>query len=139
MLVSSFDEEYREVSRVTILIFILVLTSTHIALANGPETMMNKSGLDIQFRDSERYGVKAEEQRLIVDVIAESEKEIRTLLPTLPINIAVIVTFVDEDFDYWGTSMGLNGHADAPGVVFVEISVKFPGGISAAVNKNLPR
>jgi hypothetical protein len=100
---------------------------------------MDQTGLDIQFKDSERYGVKPEEQRLITNIIAEAERRVRALVPSLPEDISVIVTFVDERFDYWGTSMDLNGRSDAPGLVIIDISAGFPGGISAAVNKNLSR
>jgi hypothetical protein len=126
-------------SRAITIILICILSSTHTVLANDTETWMDQTGLDIQFRDSERYGVEPEEQSLITDIIAGAEERVRALVPALPANISVIVTFVDEGFDYWGTSMGLNGRSDAPGVVVIDISTGFPGGISAAVNKNLSR
>ena len=126
-------------SRASTVILICMLAGTHTVSANDTETWMDQTGLDIQFKDGERYGVKPEEERLITDIIIGAEREVRGLVPALPENIGVIVTFVDESFDYWGTPMGLNGRSDAPGVVVIDISTGFPGGISAAVNKNLSR
>jgi len=33
--------------------------------------------------------------------------------------------------------MGLNGRAKAPGLVMFDISTRYPGGITAAINRNL--
>jgi hypothetical protein len=126
-------------SKVSTIILIFILTSAQTGLANNMETLMDKTGLDIQFKDCQRYKVKPEEMRLITDIIEGSEEKVRALLPALPQNINVTVTFVEENFNYWGTSMGLNGRADAPGIVVIDISTRCPGGISAAVNKNLSR
>jgi hypothetical protein len=126
-------------SRASTLILICALTGTPTVLANDTAAWMAEPGLDIQFKDGARYGVKPEEERLITDIITGAEEEVRALVPALPESISVIVTFVDESFDYWGTSMGLNGRSDAPGVVVIDISTGFPGGISAAVNRNLSR
>ena len=118
-------------------ILISILLSAQPALSIDTEIVMDRKGLDIQFINSERHEVGNEEQRHIIDIIAGSERKIRALLPDLPNDISVTVTFVDKDFNHWGTSMGLNGRADAPGVVTFDISTRFPGGISEVVNKNL--
>jgi hypothetical protein len=96
-------------SKVSTIILIFILTSAQTGLANNMETLMDKTGLDIQFKDCQRYKVKPEEMRLITDIIEGSEEKVRALLPALPQNINVTVTFVEEDFNYWGTSMGLMG------------------------------
>lgn len=124
-------------SRASRILLIFILWGAEVALANDADILMGKAGLDIQFNDSKRHEVTLEEQRLITRIITTSETKIRALLPALPKNISVTVTFVDEDFNHWGTSMGLNGRADAPGVVVFDVSTRFPGGISAAANKNL--
>jgi hypothetical protein len=120
-------------------VLFFMLASTQIVWATDVEASADAVGLEIAFKDGEKYDVKPEEVRLITDIISSAEKKVRELLPDLPEDISVTVTFVDKDFNYWGTSMGLNGQTDAPGVVGVEISTRYPGGIAAAVNKNLSR
>lgn len=77
-----------------------------------------------------------EQKQLITNIILESEKEIRTLLPTLPNGIEVNVEIVDWDLDVVD---GVTGRTDTniPPFVAIQISDKFPGGITKAVEKAL--
>ena len=42
-------------SKVSTIILIFILTSAQTGLANNMETLMDKTGLDIQFKDCQRY------------------------------------------------------------------------------------
>lgn len=77
-----------------------------------------------------------EQKQLIQNVILDSEKEIRTLLPTLPESIEVNVEIVDWDLDLVG---GVTGRTDSntPPFVAIQISDKFPGGVTKAVQTAL--
>ena len=61
-------------------------------------------------------------------------RSVRTLFPTLTETINVSVVIVDRDLNAVG---GVAGRADAPGEVLIEISSRFPGGLSAAVEAGL--
>jgi hypothetical protein len=133
----SYSPGYRDMSKATAIVLIFFLSITQSALADDTDVLTDNKLLKIGFVDSEKYDVTADELRLITDIITRSEQKVRGLLPTLPEKIDVIVTFVDEDFNHWGMPMGLNGRAEAPGVAIFDISTRFPGGIDAAVKKNL--
>ena len=94
-----------------------------------------RSGLDIIYED-DKFKFKEEEKQLIDSIIVQSEKEIRTLLPSLPNDIKVIVTIIDRNIDVVG---GISGRADAhtPGELLIEVSNEFPDGIAAAVKTSL--
>ncbi len=76
------------------------------------------------------------QKELIREVVLESEKEIRTLLPTLPDSINVSLEIVDWDLDVVG---GVTGRTETntPPVVFIQISEKFPGGVTKATQTAL--
>ena len=124
-------------SRTTRIFLIFCLIISQSVLADNGDSFVDSRVLDIQFIDSDKYDVTTDERRQITDIINRSEQRVRTLLPTLPKNICVKVIFVDEDFNHWGMPMGLNGRAEAPGLVIFDISTRYPGGINAAINKNL--
>ncbi|MGB5431034.1 DUF2268 domain-containing putative Zn-dependent protease [Eudoraea sp.] len=76
------------------------------------------------------------QKQLIGEVIINSEKEIRNLIPKLPDSIKVIVEIVDWNLDFVG---GVTGRTEtnSPPLVAIQISDKFPGGITNAVNTAL--
>ncbi len=76
------------------------------------------------------------QRELIREVVLESENEIRTLLPTLPDSIQVSLEIVDWDLDLVG---GVTGRTEtnSPPVVLIQISEKFPGGVTKAAQKAL--
>ena len=94
-----------------------------------------KSGVDIMF-DEDVYEFSQEDKQLITDIILQSEKEVRTLLPTLPKDIRLIISIIDRNIDEVG---GVTGRAEThtPGEVIVEISNVFPGGVKEAVKTSL--
>lgn len=78
----------------------------------------------------------APQKELIHEVVLESEKEIRNLLPTLPDSISVSLEIVDWDLDVVG---GVTGRTEtnSPPVVLIQISEKFPGGVTKATQMAL--
>lgn len=92
-----------------------------------------EKGLVINFEEN-KYKFTEGEKRLIKSIIAQSEKKVRALLPTLTKNIRVKVSILDREIDGVG---GVTGRADAPGEVIIQISNVFPGGISAAAKTGL--
>jgi len=90
--------------------------------------------LTIVFLDEAKSRFSDDEKHLIKDMIQCAEKEVRVLLPTLPEEIEVTAIIVDRNIDVVG---GVSGRADAPGVVLIEFSRVFPGGISAAAQSAL--
>ena len=78
----------------------------------------------------------APQKEMIREVVLESEKEIRSLLPTLPDSINVSLEIVDWDLDVVG---GVTGRTEtnSPPVVLVQISEKFPGGVTKATQTAL--
>ena len=90
--------------------------------------------LTIVFEVESGTGFSDDEKQLITGMMQRAEKEVRTLLPTLPEEIKVTATIVDRNIDIVG---GVSGRADAPGVVLIEFSRVFPGGVSAAAQSSL--
>nr|WP_297788681.1 DUF2268 domain-containing putative Zn-dependent protease [uncultured Allomuricauda sp.] len=78
----------------------------------------------------------ASEKELIRETVLESEQEIRFLLPTLPDSITVSLEIVDWDLDVVG---GVTGRTEtnSPPLVLIQISEKFPGGVSKATQTAL--
>ncbi|MBO0329824.1 DUF2268 domain-containing putative Zn-dependent protease [[Muricauda] lutisoli] len=76
------------------------------------------------------------QKELVREVVLESEKEIRALLPTLPDSINVSLEIVDWDLDLVG---GVTGRTEtnAPPVVLIQISDKYPGGVTQATQTAL--
>jgi hypothetical protein len=90
--------------------------------------------LKITFADDEDFAFSDEEMRLISGIIRQSEKDVRTLLPSLPDAIEVNAVIIDRDIDIVG---GITGRANAPGKVQIEFSSKYPGGIREAARSAL--
>lgn len=94
-----------------------------------------KPGVDVMF-DEDIYKFSQEEKKLITNMIVQSEKEARTLFPTLPKDIRFIISIIDREINEVG---GITGRAEThtPGEVIVEISNVFPGGFSETVKTSL--
>ena len=113
---------------------VILLFSFSALQANNSEM-----GVTIEFIDAEKYEVQPELLQEIQEIIVESERGVREILQGLPESIKVNVTFVDKGFDIWGHPSGVNGRADSPGVVCIEVYSGFPSGISTEIKKNLSR
>jgi len=116
---------------------IFILVGCINSSTNKEKKVTNQSsqvGMDISFEGTEGNTFKEEDKQRINTIIIDSEKKVRALLPLLPKEIKVTVTLIDRNIDIVG---GVTGRADAPGVVLIEISHAFPGGIFAAANTAL--
>lgn len=111
----------------------LALSLTLLAI---PVALYGQSGLQIRFEDSESPEFTEADKSLITDVIHESARAVRALMPALAADIRVTVVLVDRDLDGVG---GVSGRADAAGEVLVEISTVFPGGVPAATEAGLSK
>lgn len=94
-----------------------------------------KLGVDIMF-DEDIYEFTQDDKQIITNIILQSEKKVRTLLPTLPKDIRLIISIIDRDINEVG---GITGRAEThtPGEVMVEISNVFPGGVGVAAKTSL--
>jgi len=123
-----------------LLSFWMVLSSQAFCSAENSQkqsTGLSSDGivsLTIVYKVESGTGFSDDEKQLITDMMQRAEKEVRTLLPTLPEEIKVTATIVDRNIDIVG---GVSGRADAPGVVLIEFSRVFPGGVSAAAQSSL--
>ncbi len=106
-----------------------------IGSCNSNKSKPNKPGLDVVFEENTIQFTQPLKQ-LINEEINHAEKKVRSLLSDLPNDIKVIVEIVDWDLNAVG---GVTGRAEtnAPAVVAIQISNKFEGGISNAVDKGL--
>ena len=94
-----------------------------------------KQGIDIMF-DEDEYKFSQADKLLITNIILQSEKKVRILLPTIPKDIRLIISIINREINIVG---GVTGRAEThtPGEVMVEISNIFPGGVSAAAETSL--
>ena len=92
------------------------------------------STLQILFYDGDAGSFSMTEKEAIANILVDSETRVRELLHNLPEVIEVSVSLIDRNVDIVG---GVTGRADAPGVVVVELSKVFPGGVLAAANTAL--
>jgi hypothetical protein len=74
-------------------------------------------------------------RELVRATASEVARSVNDLLPGLDERIRVTVVTIDRDLDPVG---GVAGRADAPGEVLIELSVRYPGGVGAAVRSGLP-
>lgn len=116
----------------SILLAIFVLT---INSCDFKKAKPNKPGLEVvlkkntnQFTESQRKDVN--------EIIIKAEKKVRDLLPNLPKDIKVIAEIVDWDLNAVG---GVTGRTETnnPAIVAIQISNKFKGGISNALDIGL--
>lgn len=116
------------------ILFVVVSALVISNCKNAPKEAESTSAV-ITFKE-ETASFTAQQKNLIQETILASEKEIRDLLPTLPISIEVAVEIVDWDLDVVG---GVTGRTDtnSPPFVAIQISEKYPGGVTAAVQTAL--
>lgn len=119
----------------SIKILLFLLASAVISNCKNTSTNTEPTSSIITFTEANGK-FTSEQKELIQKVVLESEKEIRTLLPTLPDSINVFFEIVDWDLDMVG---GVTGRTEtnSPPVVFVQISENYPGGVAAATQKAL--
>lgn len=112
---------------------LLVLLSFSLICAFASAQDMNR--LEIHFKEDEDHFTETEKQQTL-ELLSDSEVEVRTLLPDLPEGIEVIVEIVDWDLDVVG---GVTGRAETnePPVVMIQISKNYPGGVGAAIQASL--
>jgi len=112
--------------------FILLLLCIQYTFHAQPNA---KKGVNIKFNENKEYFTQAEKE-LITELVTESERKIRALLPSLPERITISMQITDKDFKDNG---GVNGRAERnfPAEVIIEISNVYQGGISEAVKKGL--
>jgi uncharacterized protein YjaZ len=99
------------------------------------KNLETKPSIDIIF-DENKFEFLKTDKVLITDIILQSEKEVRALLPTLPNKIKLTVRIIDREINFVG---GITVRADkhTPGEISVEISNVFPGDINATVKTSL--
>jgi len=119
----------------SIKILSLVLATMVISNCNNAPNNTEPTSSIITFKEDANAFTPSQKE-LIREVVLESEKEIRTLLPTLPDSINVSLEIVDWDLDVVG---GVTGRTETntPPVVFIQISEKFPGGVTKATQTAL--
>jgi uncharacterized protein YjaZ len=95
----------------------------------------NKPGLEIVFIENANQFSQAQKNKINV-IINNSESKVRSLLPNLPKDIKVVVEIVDWDLNTVG---GVTGRTETnnPAIVAIQISNKFNGGISNALDIGL--
>ncbi len=110
---------------IKILVFFIALLFIN-SCKNQPQPI----GATITFKEEES-SFTPEEKELIQEIITNSEDEIRVLLPQLPDSITVAVEIVDWDLEVVG---GVTGRTEtnSPPLVAIQISEKYPGGVTAA-------
>ncbi len=108
----------------------IVILCLGLLFINSCASQVQPKGVTITFME-ENKTFSNEQKELIQNIISNSEGEVRTLLPQLPDSITVTVEIVDWELDVVG---GVTGRTDtnSPPLVAIQISEKFPGGVTAA-------
>lgn len=101
---------------------------------NGQEN--NKRGLNITYVENSIEFTESEKE-LITKKIAQSEEEVRALLPDIPKDINVILEKMPQNIDGVGGTTGRAQKHSPNGEVYVYISSVYPGGVQAAVKTSL--
>jgi len=117
--------------RIALLVCILVTSNSCI---NSKINAEQANSIIAFNEDASKFS--ASEKQLIQEVVLESEREIRTLLPSLPDSINISLEIVDWDLNPVG---GVTGRTEtnSPPRVFIQISENYPGGVPAATQKAL--
>ncbi len=95
----------------------------------------NKPGLEIVIKENTNQFLQSQ-KKTMYEIINNSEKRVRDLLPNLPKDIKVVVEIVDWDLNTVG---GVTGRTETnnPAIVAIQISNNFKGGISNALGVGL--
>ena len=113
----------------------LIVTVLCIISCNSNSKKSSLANVDAVFQeDSLKF---TERQKVfILEVISNSEKEVRNLLPKLPDSIKVIVENVDWDLDIVG---GVTGRTEtnSPPMVLIQISNNYQGGVIDSVYQGI--
>lgn len=111
---------------------ILIFPLLCIISCNSNSKKYKSAKVDIVFQEDSTKFTEPQKD-FICEVIINSEKEVRNLLPKLPDSIKVIVENVDWNLDIVG---GVTGRTEtnSPPVVVLQISNKYQGGIIDSVN-----
>ena len=121
--------------RNTAILLITLLVSTGFVHAVTPDSNVSEKGLTVTFEETgDRF--TADQKSLIKEIITNSEKKIRSLLPTLPENIQVTVAIIDREINQVGGVTG-RANSNSPPAVLVQISKLYPGGVTGAANAGL--
>ncbi|MCW5515284.1 DUF2268 domain-containing protein [Muriicola sp. Z0-33] len=113
----------------------LIITLLTISNCKNDSNSGESTKLQIAFKeDSSKFTMP--QKQLIREVIFNSEKEVRTLLPELPDSIKVVVEVVDWDIESVGGVTGRTA-SNIPPLVEIQVSYRFPGGIANAVKTAL--
>jgi len=127
--------------KMSILAVVLLLIAIQASCSNEHQAPQSKevapenpAALSILFDEDEESRFSDDDKKLITEIIIRSEARVRVLLPTLPEEIEVTAVAIDRNIDIVG---GVTGRANSPGVVQVELSKVFPGGIAAAARSAL--
>jgi hypothetical protein len=118
-----------KVWNISILILILFIQNTINAQSNI------NTGLIFKFNDDKGNLTKVEEE-FIINSITESEKKIRTLLPSLPKDITVSIQITDKVFNENGGVIG-RAERNFPAEVVIEVSNAYQGGVSETIRTGL--
>lgn len=113
-------------------IFFTLILGLNFLKAQSP----SKTGINIVFKENSIKFTEPE-KNLILKTIVQSEKEIRTLLPGLPINIKLVLEIMDRNIDGVGGTTGRAQKHDPDGEVYVYISSLYPNGVKGAVKASL--
>ncbi|WP_228236037.1 DUF2268 domain-containing putative Zn-dependent protease [Allomuricauda sp. M10] len=113
----------------------IIILSLGLLFINGCKNPSQPVGATITFLEEEKP-FTTEQKELIQEIIINSEDEIRALLPQLPDSITVAVEIVDWDLEVVG---GVTGRTEtnSPPFVAIQISEKYPGGITVAAQTAL--
>lgn len=113
----------------------ILLLFTTLLLINSCKNQPQPLGATITFKEGES-SFTSEQKELIQEIITNSEVEIRALLPQLPDSITVAVEIVGWDLEVVG---GVTGRTEtnSPPFVAIQISEKYPGGVTAASQTGL--
>lgn len=108
----------------------IVILCLGLLFINSCTSQLQPKSATITFMEEEKP-FSNEQKELIQNIISNSENEVRTLLPQLTDSITVTVEIVDWDLDVVG---GVTGRTDtnSPPLVAIQISEKFPGGVTVA-------
>ena len=109
-------------------IFVLTINSCNY---NKP----NKPGLEVVLKENTNQ-FSLSQKKAVNEIITNAEKKVRGFLPNLPKDIKVIIEIVDWDLNAVG---GVTGRTETnnPAIVAIQVSNKFKGGISNALDVGL--
>jgi len=115
----------------------LTSAAPHPATSTPAQIEQAQASVSLSFTASDEYAFTDAERAQIEDIVMEAFAVVKADFPQLPDQVSVRIDPINRPIV--DTLGGVSGRAERPGETVLELSVTYPGGVSAAAEAGLMR